>query len=151
MAIKLASKVRALVVAFATSVVIALTFAASAYAYVGTFTGYPYDKCTDASVYHSPTTTCTAWTGGYPSGYVRSEQFSTNVYAIKLQTRDCTQLYPSVKCTAFSDLATLVLNNRPGYTASFRATRYGDYRTCYKLLSSSSWFCDNGTDEYLGD
>lgn len=99
--------------------------------------------------------TCLQWTGGYPGGIVRGYSPSGFYAEIKLQT--CTG-YPGLCSTSnWRTVADTVLNQKPGYTATYPTTRTGWFQLCTRYGNPGSWSC-NGADgwvinwpRYLGD
>jgi len=92
---------------------------------------------------------CVAWTGSWPSGYVRAESRSSYYYAIMLQ--GCSG-NDHTACDARTIVASKTLHNHAGYTPSVRVGKYSWYVACAKRFASSRWACNRGMYQvYLGD
>jgi hypothetical protein len=108
------------------------------------YVNYPYQKC--VVIGFATEAICTAWTGGYPNGYVRAET-ATNYYGVKLlKCTNCAGL------TGWSWVTAAVATNYPGYTPSVRAGKTVWYKSCHQRFNGGPWACVANRDAvYLGD
>jgi len=110
-------------------------------------TWYTHKRCESPGGWGEPI--CVAWTGSWPSGYVRAESRSSYYYAIMLQ--GCSGNDHNA-CDARTIVASKTLHNHAGYTPSVRVGKYSWYVACAKRFASSKWACNRGMYEvYLGD